>query len=211
MSEMSLKISGKRFDFFNQFNLSLEFNSFASTFSFQGLIKNEEQKQLFKPLSYADIQVLFRDEVLLTGIVLNISTSIENQLNLGGISGYSKTGVLEDCEVPLTVYPIQFDNLSLKQITEKIIKPFVIKLVVDPVVLQKSNKKYTKTDAKADQKIKAADMKIPRRESVISYSDFQSTFEFIIGNNFRSLRNRQRRQQQRKFIRRILRSEKILR
>jgi len=154
MSELSLKISGKKFDFFNEFQLSLEYNSMASTFSFSGLILTDEQKELFRPLSFHDVQVLFGDEILLTGTALSTSTSVENQQTLGGISGYSKAGVLEDCEIPLSLYPLQTDKLTLKEITEKLIKPFGLKLIVDSSVFVKANKKYEKSTAEPDQKIK---------------------------------------------------------
>jgi len=154
MSELSLKISGKRFDFFDKFDVTLMYNSIASTFSFEGLILTDDQKQLFRPLSYHDVQVYFGDDLFLTGIGLNISTSIENALTLGNISGYSKTGVLEDCEIPLSLYPLQSDNLSLSEITEKLIKPFGIKLITDQSVITSASKKYPKTTSEHEQKIK---------------------------------------------------------
>lgn len=154
MSELSLKISGERFEFFNKFNVSLIYNSVASTFSFEGLIFNQYQNNLFRPLSYHNAEVLWNNEVIITGTILNTSTAIDGSISLGGLSGYSKPGVLEDCEIPLEVYPLQSDRLTLKEITEKIIKPFGLKLIVSPLVADEVNKIFDKTTAKEGQKIK---------------------------------------------------------
>lgn len=154
MSSLSLKISGKKFDFFNSFELSLIYNSIASVFSFEGLSFTDEQKELFKPLQYKRAKVYFNDELLLTGTILNTSTAVENQQSLASISGYSIAGVLEDCEIPIELYPLQSDKLTIKEIIEKVIWPFGVKLNVDPEVQSLISKKYDKSTADADQTIK---------------------------------------------------------
>lgn len=149
----NLEVSGKEFEYFSQFNLALQFNSVSSVFSFDCLIETQEQKEIFKPLSYNNVRVKYSNELLLTGTILNTSTSAESSKSLGNISGYSKTGVLEDCEIPISLYPLQSDGLSLKQITEKLIRPFGINLIVDSTVLVSANKKYDIITADADQSI----------------------------------------------------------
>lgn len=178
MSELSLKISGQRFDFFNKFDVSLVYNSFASTFSFEGMILNESQKRLFKPLSYNDVQVLFGDEILLTGTGLNTSTSIENSQSLGGISGYSKTGILSDCEIPLSLYPLQSDGLSLRKIADKLIKPFGIKLIIDSSVETKVNKAYNISTCDSGQTIGDYITELAGQRDVIVTHDNNSNLVF---------------------------------
>jgi len=178
MSELSLKISGKRFDFFDKFDVSLIYNSFASTFSFEGLIVNDEQKALFKPLSFHDVQVLFGDDIFLTGTGLNTSMSIENSQSLGGISGYSKPGVLEDCEIPVSSYPLQSDGLSLKQITEKLLKPFGLKLIIDGSVSTEANKVYQKSTAEQSQKIKDYLTELAKQRNIVITHDFEGNLVF---------------------------------
>jgi prophage tail gpP-like protein len=167
MNELSLKISGKRFDFWNNFQLSLVYNSLSSTFSFDGLVLTPEQKALFKPLSYHVAQVLFNNEVLLTGTILNTSTSIDNNVCLGNISGYSTPGVLGDCEIPTSLYPLQMDNMSLKEITEKLIKPFGLKLVVDKSLEEISNKKYDTIAAESESTVNDFLTKLCKAKNIV--------------------------------------------
>jgi len=173
MNELSLKISGQRFDFWNNFQLNLVYNSLCSTFSFDGLVLTPDQKKLFKPLSYHSAQVLFNDEVLLTGTVLNTSTSIDNNVTMGNISGYSKPGVLDDCEIPVSLYPLQMDNMSLKEITEKLIKPFGLKLSIDSNLSEIVNKKYDTIAAEPDQTIKDFLTKLCKVKNIIlTHNDY---------------------------------------
>ncbi len=153
---LRVKIRGKSFQYFNTFTLNLKYNAIASAFSIDGIYDqmNIEQKNLFKPLSYHDVEVFYQDEKLITGTALNNSTSIENKETTVGLSGYSKPGILEDCQIPTTIYPLQFDNLSLKEIIEILIKPFNLNLKIDTNITELASKIYEKTTAEAGQDIK---------------------------------------------------------
>jgi len=167
MSSLSLKISGRKFDFFNSFELNLAYNSIASTFSFEGLIFDEETKNLFKPLSYKECKVYMDDELLLTGTILNTSTSAENQDSLASISGYAKTGVLDDCNIPTSLYPLQSDKLTIKEIIEKLLKPFSLSLIVDSLAQSSVNTKFDKSTADSDQTIKSYINELTTQRNII--------------------------------------------
>lgn len=172
MYNLSLKISGQRFSYFNEFSVTLKYNSVASVFSFSGLAISDKQRNLFKPLSFHDAVVMYGDEVLLTGNTLNNSYSSESKDSLANISGYSKTGVLSDTNIPVSLYPLQSDKLSLKEITEKILKPFDITLTVDDLVATLANKKYAKSTADHDSTIISYLIKLAaQRNIVISHTD----------------------------------------
>jgi len=144
MSELTLKIGGYNFNKFNKFALGLTYNSVASVFSFDGFfdINNPDHKRLFKPLTYPACQVLFDGKVILTGTILSNAFAIAGESSLTGIAGYSKPGILEDCEIPLDTYPLQSDNMNLKEITEKLIAPFGLKLIIDSEIADEVNTLY---------------------------------------------------------------------
>ena len=132
---MKLKISGKLFDFFNDLKLTLKYNSVGSTFSFNAFFdpQNDEHRNLFKPYTYQRVEIIDdknNNDRLLTGTMLNNSFNDSSVKSLVSVSGYSLPGVLEDCRIPIELYPLQSDGKSLKEITETLIKPFGLNLVI---------------------------------------------------------------------------------
>lgn len=153
---MILKINGHNLNYFNSFTLNLVYNSVASSFSFNFVFEpaNELHRSLFKPGTYHKCVLEHNGEVLITGIILSHSFSLSDTKEAASLAGYSLPGVLEDCEIPTTLYPLQSDGLSLRQIAEKFIKPFNLKLVVEN---ENSNTPYYKSVSdKADEKIEVS-------------------------------------------------------
>lgn len=148
---MKLNIDNKQFTFFSEFNVTLIYNSVGSSFSFTAL-----NDILPEPLQYNKCEIINDDgELLITGKILNPSNSITKKEQLTSVSGYSLPGVLEDSNIPISLYPLQSDNLTLKQIVDKILPSFGLNYVVTSNVQSEFNKKYKKTSASPDQSVKA--------------------------------------------------------
>ena len=105
-------------------------------------------------MAYSEAQITYNGQTLITGYIISDGFKSGNKRELASIAGYSKTGVLEDCQAPESIYPLESNGLSLKQITEKLINPFGIELVVDSIVSEKANKVYETSNIEADQTIK---------------------------------------------------------
>lgn len=153
---MILKIDGKQYDYFEGVNLNLSYDSVASTFGL-GLFydpNNPAHKELCRPLAYKQIVLEEEGEVLLTGVIPNHHFKDLAASEPVTIEGYSLPGVLEDCPIPKKCYPLQTDGVSLKTITEKIIKPFGLKLIIDPAVAKKVNSIYKSIKARDSQGVK---------------------------------------------------------
>lgn len=150
------RIRNRKVDFWNTFNLSLRYDSVASVFSFTGYFNHEnpEHKDLFCIGHYHTCTLEHNGELLLTGYILSENFKSASKRTGIPISGYSLPGVLEDCQIGLPNYPLQYDGLSLNQIAGKLIQPFGIKMVVDPAVATEMDKVYEKTTAKESQTIK---------------------------------------------------------
>lgn len=144
---MKLMFRNKQFYFFSEFEISLNYNAVASTFSFQAV-----NSILGQPLVYSWVQIFDdEDNLLITGYILSSGYKISNKPEYETYPGYSITGAIEDCSVP---YPTQNDNLSLKQIATNLLKPFGISFVVDPTISDDMDKAYEKTTADDGQTIK---------------------------------------------------------
>jgi prophage tail gpP-like protein len=61
--------------------------------------------------------------------------------------------VLEDCEIPTSQYPLQFNGLSLAQIARKLCAPFKVDVVIDDSVSSKMNSSFKVSTASESQNI----------------------------------------------------------
>ena len=187
---MELKISGKKYDEFNNFKLSLIYDSVASVFSFSAYFNpdNQRHRQLFRPCTYRTCSIEHNGERLLTGTILNNSFTSSAESSLSSVSGYSKAGVLADCEIPPSLYPLQNDGLTLKEICERLIEPFNIELVVSQSVEDIANQTIETTTAKESQSIKDYLSEIAAQRGVIlSHSPFGNLLLTKVGTDKRAI------------------------
>lgn len=155
---MKIKIAGTTFDKFSQVNINLIYDSVASTFSCSVYFdpNNAAQKAALQPGKFPPVTIEHNGVLLLTGTLLSLRfKSSAKPRHLVHLSGYSTTGVLEDCQIPESIYPLQSNNLSFSEIVSKVIQPFGLKLVVDPSVRDACNKPINVVNADANQTIKS--------------------------------------------------------
>jgi len=175
---MNLKINDRihvrDIKFFNNFSFELKFDSVASMFSFAFYFdeNNPEQKELACVSHFHEAIVEHNGKKLLTGYILSEGFSRTSVKNLVQFAGYSKPGVLEDCEIPPSLYPLQSDNLCLREIAQKLLAPFKLQMVIDPSVSSKMEIKYATTTAKESQSIKSYLTELAtQRDIVISHDE----------------------------------------
>lgn len=185
---MNLKINHRKgvsnVKFFNSFSLNLKYDSIASSFGFSFYFDptNHEHAELACVSHFHEAIVEHNGETLVTGFILSQSFKSGPVKELSKMGGYSKPGVLEDCEIPTSLYPLQDDGLSLKQIVQKYIAPFRLKLVVDDIankdsstavtIKDKTDKEIKKTTAKESQNIKSYITELAtQRKVVLSHNE----------------------------------------
>lgn len=172
---MVLKVGNNKIDKFNAVNIVLKYDSVASTFAFSFYYDktNEAMKALAQYGRYAKCQIYDDDdELLITGTILSHEYQDGPSKSLTGISGYALPGVLEDCEIPVSLYPLQSDGKSLKEITEAIIAPFGIGLVIDfgkdfTQIIDAANEKISKITAEPKQSVKSYLSEIAAQKNII--------------------------------------------
>lgn len=145
---MRVKVNNKTYINFSSVTISRSLDAVASSFTLEAYydVENKEQINALLPLGYQDITIVDdNDNLLLTGVCLNTSKTDEATANTVSISGYSKAGVLQDSNVPINVNSLQSNGVSLKDITEKLIEPFGLKLVIDKNSVKKANEKVSRT------------------------------------------------------------------
>jgi prophage tail gpP-like protein len=130
---MRVVIDKKNVEFFTSGSITLKLDSIASTFEFSARFsaQNKEHQELFKPLQYKDVEIYnSKDKLIFTGTILNHRFKSNPVRELVIISGYSKSGILEDVTIPPSAYPLESTNRSLKDIAEKLCGLYGINVVI---------------------------------------------------------------------------------
>lgn len=143
--------------YFNNFNLELKYDAIASTFSFDFYFDpaNRQHAEMACVSHFHEAVVQHNGETLLTGYLLSQVFNSSSEKELSKFAGYSKAGVLEDCEIPPSLYPLQTDGLTLRQIAQKLIAPFKLKMIVDSSVGGGMDTPIPTTTCDAAQNIKS--------------------------------------------------------
>ena len=154
------RFRNRKVAFFNKVRIQLKHDSIASTFSFIGYFDpfNIELKELYCVTHFHEVTIEYNGELVLTGVLTSQKFVQGSERKLMSFGGYSKSGVWEDVNIPTSIYPLQSNGLSLKNIAQKLVRPFVrnygLEMEIDPIVSSKMNSVFKKTTASATQTIK---------------------------------------------------------
>lgn len=132
-------INNQEFTRYTRLNFQLTYDAVASSFTIEA-DNNPAFKELFRPLAYHPVKVYAENgEILLTGVITNHEKISQSDVAVVQMSGYSKPGILLDVNSPTSNYPLQDDGKSLKDIFKRVIEPFGITLLVNPVAQEAAN------------------------------------------------------------------------
>jgi len=163
----------RRVRFFNQFQLDLVHDSIGSTFNFKFLFdpNNPEHVELTTPGHYHEVTVEHDGELVLTGFILNHKFRQSSEPHMAEFAGYSLPGVLEDCEIPTSMYPLQSDGVSLANIAKRLTSHFRLDMVIDDVVADRMNKAFKKSTASETSKVKEYLTSLASQKNIIISHD----------------------------------------
>ena len=167
---MKIKINGEFYSFFDNIVINHKLDSIASTFSFDARFNpnNAAHKNIFRPLAYNEIKIYDNDDNLkFTGVSLNTSLGSNSSRELQSISGYSKGGILEDCTIPYSSYPLEKINMSLKDIASRLLSDFDLTYLVGASVENEMNLTYPKVVATPEESIKEFISKLAAQRNII--------------------------------------------
>lgn len=170
---LKLRIENEEYTRFSSFSIDLEFDAIASTFTFDFYFDpdNENHRRILRPGEYPEAQVIYDQEVIATGKIITPDLAYSSEPEFVSIECYSHTGVLEDCNPPLDVFPLELQKQNLKQIAQKFIEPFNIKLSIDPAVQNEATKVYEKIEADETESIKGFLSNLASQRNIILTHD----------------------------------------
>lgn len=182
---MKIKINNQFYNFFDDITINYKLDSVASTFSFNARFNpnNEEHKKIFRPLSYNKVQIFDNDNNLkFTGTSLNTSLNSSEVQELQNISGYSKSGILEDCTIPRASYPLERLNISLYDIAWSMVGYFDLKFIVDDSVKKEMDLIYPKTVAGPEETVKEFLSKLASQRNILLSHNIKGNLLFYKPN-----------------------------
>lgn len=182
---MKLKINGIFYENFNDFSLSSSLDSVASSFAFTVRFdsKDEDHKKLFRPLSFHRVE-FYNDsnQKFFTGTIISHSFNSKEVPELLSVSGYSLPGILEDVNVPYSSYPLESNSSNLRDICQKLLKPFALEFRIYPSVRKSALTNYKKTVAEPAETIKDYLSKLAAQRDIIISHDIHGRLIFVKPN-----------------------------
>lgn len=182
---MIIKVNGKRFTGFSNYNIKLKYNAIASSFSF-----NAKENFITDLLGFPVCEIIDEKHgLLLTGVILAPNFKDSARPELTQIFGYTKTGVLEDCTIGIDNYPLQNDNLTFREIAEKLCDPFGIKVIPLIGAVETIEEKIETSTPNPDQTIKDYLTKLGLQKGLILSSTRLGSLLIVKyeGRNFKSV------------------------
>lgn len=129
--QIDVAIDRRKWVFWEQIEIQLALDNF-STVSFTSLFEPDQQlfRDTFRPFSYKDLTVEVDRAPLFTGQLLETSPSVDPSIKQVSCSGYSLPAVLADVTAPESSFPIEFNNVTLGQIAQRLAQPFGVQVTV---------------------------------------------------------------------------------
>jgi len=132
---ISILIDNTLFSFWTEYSITFEIDTF-DTFSFSAPFDSDLQiyREAFRPFNYKPVAIYYGQDLIFTGVLLADETTLEPDEKSISIVGYSKPGILNDCHMPISSFPLEFNNQTLKQISPIVCKPYgIISSFLSPV------------------------------------------------------------------------------
>lgn len=166
--------------FFNNFELELKYDSIASVFKFDFYFdpENHDMEELACVTHYHEAIIEYNGQKFLHGYIVSQGFKDAPEKQYAQFGGYTLTGVLADCNIPKEAYPLQNNGLSLKQIANKMISPFGLKMVIDSSVENLMNQAYGETTAEPTDTIANYLVSLANQKNIIVTHNEQGNLVF---------------------------------
>lgn len=173
-NEVAILVDGVRFRFWQAVRLVRSFDAMdVLEFSAPFDATKAEFRAAFRPFSYKNVDVtvggafLFRGTMVAVTPVLSASKTIQ-------VSCYSRPGVLNDCTAPASAFPLEFNGLTLAQITEQLCALFGL----SSVFLADAGAAFERVALDPDEKVLDFIVGLAKQRNLVVSSDAQGALTF---------------------------------
>jgi len=112
---------------------------------------------------------IFKDNgvLMFTGVILGHAFESDSGWNLLTISGYSKSGILEDVTIPPSLYPLESNGKNLKEIAKRLCDAYGIGIVFDKSIDVELSRAFKKTTADSSESVKSYISKLTSQRNIL--------------------------------------------
>ena len=127
-NEVALSIDDQRFRFWESVRITRSIDSMDTLeFTAPFEVENQAFRDIFVPFSYKPVSVTVGGEALFTGTMLTPVPTLTADRKSVAVSGYSLPGVLNDCTIPASSFPLnEFNGQGLRDIAITLARLFGI-------------------------------------------------------------------------------------
>lgn len=128
-NELKLFVDGEVYPAWAEMSISSQIDK-PSSFSFKTpfIPTDKRQRETFQPFTYKEIAVFIGSDFLFSGFMLGVKPSVSATDKTLNISGYSRAAVLNDCNVSISSFPVEFNQVGLFEISKNLAFPFGIRV-----------------------------------------------------------------------------------
>jgi prophage tail gpP-like protein len=162
--QIVVSIDQQRWNFWEQIEIQRSIDNF-STVSFTSDFEPDQQlfRDTFRPFTYKDLDVVVDNDPLFRGQLLEVSPSEDPSVRQVECAGYSLPAQLADSTPPESEFPIEFNNVTLRQIATRLAEPFGIPITVEG----SDGTAFRRVKIKPDQTIYDFLVKLAKQRSLI--------------------------------------------
>jgi len=130
--DVSIKIDGKKFTGFTDYELTLSYDSF-DTFSVSAPYSDamNELRNAVTPFAFKPCDVYYNDTLMFKGSLLTPEPELTDRSGEITLQGYPLCGILNDCSVPPTNYPLKVMGIDMRGIADAACEPYNIPVLFD--------------------------------------------------------------------------------
>jgi prophage tail gpP-like protein len=124
---VTISVGGQQYGFWHSIEITVGLDT-VDTIALSAPFEPEraEFREIFRPFSFPEIKAWIGEVLLFTGTLVDVAPRVEAETRTVEVSGYGKPGVLGDCTLPASVFPMEFKGAGLREIALSICAPFGI-------------------------------------------------------------------------------------
>jgi prophage tail gpP-like protein len=129
LGDVELQIAGSTVEAVESISFTLHIDAVSTVEVTLPLAGSAPYREAIKPFEYSPLDVFVEGDLVLRGTMVDVAPSVDVQRgSLVQLRGYSRPGVLSDCTMPVSAFPLQLNGSNIADIASTMARPFNIKV-----------------------------------------------------------------------------------